>query len=160
MATSDSLAEAWPAPTVESEEGTPSSEEAPSGRGDETDPAVDRGTHDPDVGARCKQSIRKRRSKQILSLCPAAFAEDGSDASVAVALAKAELDRGRYVQASAWSKKAIAINPNSAEAYVFAGGAEQNQGHHKAARQAYLQYLRLAPSGRYAAELRSILGSL
>jgi tetratricopeptide (TPR) repeat protein len=112
------------------------------------------------AGQRCKESIRERRNKQILALCPAAFAEDGSDATVAVALAKAELERGRFAQATVWSRKAIAVNPDAAEAYVFAGGAEQNQGHRKAAKEAYLQYLRLAPSGRYAAELRTIVRSL
>lgn len=112
------------------------------------------------AGQRCKESIRERRNKQILALCPAAFAEDGSDATVAVALAKAELERGRFAQATVWSRKAIAVNPEAAEAYVFAGGAEQNQGHRKAAKEAYLQYLRLAPSGRYAAELRTIVRSL
>jgi tetratricopeptide (TPR) repeat protein len=112
------------------------------------------------AGQRCKQSIHEKRNKQILTLCPAAFDEDGSDATVAVALAKAEFERGRFARARVWSRKAIAINPDAAEAYVFAGGAEQNQGHRKAAKEAYLQYLRLAPSGRYAAELRTIVRSL
>jgi len=112
------------------------------------------------AGLRCKLSIREKRNKDILALCPAAFAEDGSDANVAVALAKVEFDRGRFAQAHAWSKKAIAINPDSADAYVFAGGAEQSKGHGKAAKEAYLHYLRLAPAGRYAAELRAIVRSL
>jgi len=113
-----------------------------------------------DARERCKQSIREKRNKDIVAFCPAAFAEDAGDADVAVALAKVELDRGRFSQAYAWSKKAIAINPDSADAYVFAGGAEQSKGHGKAAKEAYLHYLRLAPSGRYAAELRAIVGSL
>jgi hypothetical protein len=113
-----------------------------------------------DARDRCKQSIREKRSKEILALCPAAFAEDTTDADTAVALAKVEFDRGRFAQAYAWSKKAIAVNPASAEAYVFAGGAEQNKGHGKAAKEAYLHYLRLAPTGRYAAELRTIVNSL
>jgi Flp pilus assembly protein TadD len=113
-----------------------------------------------DARDRCKQSIREKRSKDILALCPAAFAEDTTDADAAVALAKVEFDRGRFAQAYAWSKKAIAVNPASADAYVFAGGAEQNRGHGKAAKEAYLHYLRLAPSGRYAAELRTIVNSL
>ena len=113
-----------------------------------------------DARDRCKQSIREKRSKEILALCPAAFAEDTTDADTAVALAKVEFDRGRFAQAYAWSKKAIAVNPASADAYVFAGGAEQNKGHGKAAKEAYLHYLRLAPTGRYAAELRTIVNSL
>jgi tetratricopeptide (TPR) repeat protein len=112
------------------------------------------------AGERCQQAMRGKRNKDILAFCTVAFAEDAGNADVAVALAKVELDRGRFLQAYAWSKKAIAINPESAEAYVFAGGAEQSRGHGKAAKEAYLHYLRLAPAGRYAAELRAIVGSL
>lgn len=109
---------------------------------------------------RCRQAIRGRKAKEIVSLCSAAFEQDATDADAAVAVAKVEFDRGRFAQAYNWSKKAIAVNPSAAEAYVYAGGAEQNQGHGKAAKEAYLQYLRLAPSGRYAAELRTIVRSL
>ncbi len=109
---------------------------------------------------RCRQAIRARKGKDIVSLCSAAFEQDATDADAAIAVAKVEFDRGRFAQAHNWSKKAIAVNPAAAEAYVYAGGAEQNQGHGKAAKEAYLQYLRLAPSGRYAAELRTIVNSL
>jgi hypothetical protein len=109
---------------------------------------------------RCRQSIREKRAKDIVVVCSAAFEEDTTNADAAVAVAKVEFDRGRFSQAYAWSKKAIAVNPATADAYVFAGGAEQNQGHGKAAKEAYLQYLRLAPSGRYAAEIRTIVKSL
>jgi len=110
--------------------------------------------------ARCQQSIRRKRSKEILKVCPTAFAEDTTDADTAVALASVEFDRGRLAQAYAWSQKAIAANPASAEAYVFAGAVEQNRGHGKAAKEAYRHYLRLAPSGRHAVELRTIVNSL
>lgn len=110
--------------------------------------------------ARCRQSIRDRKAKDIVAVCSAAFEQDATDADAAVAVAKVEFDRGRFTQAYNWSKKAIAVNPAAADAYVYAGGAEQNQGHGKAAKEAYLQYLRLAPSGRYAAELRTIVNSL
>lgn len=109
---------------------------------------------------RCRQSIRDRKAKDIVAVCSAAFEQDATDAEAAVAVAKVEFDRGRFTQAYNWSKKAIAVNPAAADAYVYAGGAEQNQGHGKAAKEAYLQYLRLAPSGRYAAELRTIVNSL
>jgi hypothetical protein len=113
-----------------------------------------------DAREQCRQSMRNKRPKEIAAACAAAFAEDATDADAAVAVARVEFDRGRFAQASAWSKKAIGVDPNSAEAYVFAGGAEQNQGHGKAAKEAYLHYLRLAPSGRYAAEIRAIVRSL
>ena len=108
----------------------------------------------------CRQSIRSRHAKDILATCAADFEADTTDAEAAVAVARVEFDRGRFAEAYAWSKKAITANPDLADAYVFAGGAEQNQGHGKAAKESYMHYLRLAPSGKYAAELRSIVKAL
>ena len=110
--------------------------------------------------ARCQEAIRGKRNRDILAVCPAAISDDPNVADIAVTLARIEFDRGRSAQASAWSKKAIAANPDVADAYVFLGGAEQNAGHGKAAKQAYQHYLRLAPTGRYAADLRAIVNSL
>jgi hypothetical protein len=110
--------------------------------------------------SRCKKAISGKRNKEILAACPDAFAADSSAADIAVALAKIEFDRGRTAQASDWGKKALAADPNAADAYVFIGGAEQSSGHRKAAKEAYKRYLQLAPGGRYAADLRAIVGSL
>jgi hypothetical protein len=115
---------------------------------------------DSEARTRCRQSLHDKRAKDIVAVCSAAFEQDATDAEAAVAVAKVEFDRGRFSQAYAWSKKAIAANPAAAEAYVFAGGVEQNQGRGKAAKESYQHYLRLAPSGRYAAELRTIVNSL
>jgi tetratricopeptide (TPR) repeat protein len=104
--------------------------------------------------------MSSKRSREILDLCPVAFTSSPGGAEIAVALAKVEFDRGRSAQAYAWGKKAIAANPDLADAYVFIGGAEQSSGHGKAAKEAYEHYLRLAPSGRYAADLRAIVNSL
>jgi tetratricopeptide (TPR) repeat protein len=113
-----------------------------------------------DTRSRCKKAIGGKRNREILDLCPDVFARDPRAADIAVALARIEFDRGRSAQAYAWGKRAIAANPDVADAYVFVGGAEQNVGHGKAAKEAYAHYLRLAPSGRYAADLRAIVNSL
>jgi hypothetical protein len=109
--------------------------------------------------ARCTKAIDKKRSKEILSACPAALAANPAAADIAVALAKTEFDRGRSGHALEWGKKAIAIDPNAADAYVFVGAGEQMAGHGKAAREAYRRYLELAPKGRYAADVRATVGS-
>lgn len=93
-------------------------------------------------------------------MCSEAFAADPSAADVAVIMAKAEFDKGHAAEALAWSQKALAADPNAADAYVFIGGVEQSAGHNKAAKEAYKRYLQLAPSGRYAADLRAIVGTL
>ena len=113
-----------------------------------------------DAHDRCKKAVSDRHNKEILAACAEAFAADPSAADIAVALAKTEFDRGRTAQALVWGKKAIIADPNTADAYVFVGGAEQSAGHGKAAKEAYRRYLQLAPSGRYASDLRAIVGSL
>lgn len=110
--------------------------------------------------ARCKEISAGRRQKELLSVCGAAFAADPSAADVAVILAKAEFDKGHAAEALAWSQKALAADPNAADAYVFIGGVEQSAGHKKAAKEAYKRYLQLAPGGRYAGDLRAIVGTL
>jgi Tfp pilus assembly protein PilF len=120
-------------------------------------------TDAPDAQARCTKAMQSKRPKDVLAACPDAWAADPAAPTavdIAVALAKIEFDRGRVVQASMWSKKALAADPNAADAYVFLGGAEQTAGHGKAAKEAYKHYLQLAPTGRYASDLRAIVGAL
>jgi tetratricopeptide (TPR) repeat protein len=115
---------------------------------------------DDDVQRTCRKAMADKQKKQILSVCEAAFIANPHAADIAVLLAEIEFNRGRIAQASAWSKKAIAADPNVADAYVFVGEAEQNARHNKAAKDAYSHYLRLAPGGRYASDLRAVLRSL
>jgi Tfp pilus assembly protein PilF len=75
-------------------------------------------------------------------------------------LAHAELNRGRLSQANELATKAVAINANLADAYVIIGGVHQDSGRNREAKAAYRRYLQLAPKGRYADELRSIVNSL
>jgi hypothetical protein len=107
--------------------------------------------------ASCRKAMDRKRSKDVLAHCPAAFAADPA-ADIAAALAKIEFDRGRGARAVDWGRKAIALDATVAEAYVFIGGGEQMAGHDKAAKEAYRLYLELAPKGRYAADVRAIVG--
>ncbi len=114
---------------------------------------------DQEPMALCKKAIDQHRNKEVLKSCADAFAAAPS-ADAAVTLAKVEFDRGRVAQALDWAKKAIAIDAERADAYVFLGGAEQAAGRNAAAKTAYKRYLQLAPQGRYAADLRSVLSTL
>jgi tetratricopeptide (TPR) repeat protein len=108
----------------------------------------------------CKKAYDQRRSKEVVSTCAQAFASGLPSADVAIILAKTELERGRPHPAFDWATKAIALDANRADAYVFLGGAQQACGHKAAARAAYKRYLQLSPHGQYAADLRAVLGSL
>ncbi len=108
----------------------------------------------------CKKAYNRHRGKDVLAKCGRAFADDPRSAEIAVMLAKTEFDRGHFRQALDWAKQTLALDENQADAYVFLGGAEQASGHAAAARTAYQRYLQLSPKGRYAADLRAVLGSL
>lgn len=111
----------------------------------------------------CQAAFARRARKAVLASCTRAFAENPNDPAIApaaVMLAETELDRGRFRPALDWAKRAVALDAARADAYVFLGGAEQALGHGAAAKNAYQRYLALAPKGRYAGEVRAVVGSL
>jgi Tfp pilus assembly protein PilF len=95
-----------------------------------------------------------------LAACRPAIEAEPEAADIMVILARVELDRERAAEARSWAKKALGVDPNLADAYVFLGGAEQEMGNPDAAKAAYKKYLELAPTGRHARELRVVLDSL
>ncbi len=109
---------------------------------------------------RCQEAAAQKRYKEVVDSCARAFASRPEAAGLAALVAEAEFDRGRMGPALDWAKKAIEADPNLADAYVYVGGAEQQAGHRQAAKQAYLKYLELEPTGRYANDLKTLVGSL
>jgi hypothetical protein len=114
----------------------------------------------PDRLADCKAAHSRHRRRELLAACSEAAAQHPEVAEIAAILAQHEFERGRVQPALTWSRKAIALDPQHADAYVFLGGAEQALGRPATARTAYRRYLELAPRGRYAADLRAVLASL
>ena len=98
--------------------------------------------------------------REALTSCATAVAANPSSAEALTILAHAEMNRGRLAQANELANKAVGINPNLADAYVIIGGVHQDSGQNREAKAAYRRYLQLAPQGRYADELRSIVNSL
>ena len=108
----------------------------------------------------CRKAFDRHRAKDVLATCPKAIDETPQSAELAVMLAKTEFEHGRSRQALDWAKKAVALDADRADAYVYLGGAEQASGRAAAAKAAYKRYLQLAPQGRYAADLRAVLTSM
>ncbi len=102
----------------------------------------------------------KGRAKSVSAACRPALDADPKDVDVMVILARAEIDRGRLVEARSLAKRALAANPQRLDAYVFLGTAEQEAGRIEEARAAYEKYLELAPEGPFAHELRAVLNNL
>jgi CheY-like chemotaxis protein/Flp pilus assembly protein TadD len=83
---------------------------------------------------------------------------NGDDALVV--LANCMLDRGQNGKALATAQLAVTANPENAEAYLVVGAVQQQNGKNTEARTAYEKYIKLAPKGRFAGEIRSILSTL
>jgi hypothetical protein len=111
----------------------------------------------PDQGApaACRAAVLAKRFREMLSVCDAA-ASGPDGASLALLVANAELERGHATSARRWARRAIERDPALAEAYVIIGSVDQQAGRDASARAAYARYLALAPTGKYAAELRAI----
>jgi tetratricopeptide (TPR) repeat protein len=107
----------------------------------------------------CRDAFGHKRPKDVLDSCGRAF-EAHPTADLAVMVAESELDRGRAASALTWARKAVDADPATADAYVFIGTAEQQAGHAQAARDAYLKYLELAPTGRFAQDLKSVVAGM
>ena len=102
----------------------------------------------------------KGKAKAVANACRPVLEADPKDVGVMVILARAELDRGRLVEARSLAKKALIADPQRLNAYIYLGNAEQEAGKLEEARAAYKKYLELAPNGPFARELRAILSNL
>jgi tetratricopeptide (TPR) repeat protein len=87
-----------------------------------------------------------------------ALKADGDEALVI--LANCHLDRGASDKALGAAQLAIAANPENADGYLVIGAVQQQKSHNSEARTAYEKYLKLAPKGEFAGEIRSILATL
>ena len=77
-----------------------------------------------------------------------------------VLLANAWLERGSVAKAAAYADRAVTANPENPEAQLVKGAVAQQGGKRAEARAAYERYLKLAPKGKFAGEIRQILPSL
>jgi len=122
--------------------------------------AVAASKREDDALETCRKAFDQHRAKDVLATCPQAIDATPQSAELAVMLARTEFERGRARPALDWAKKAVALDADRAEAYVYLGGAEQAAGRSAAAKAAYRRYLQLAPQGRHAADLRAVLANL
>lgn len=110
--------------------------------------------------AECRGLFGRNRFRDAGVACAAAVEANPRSSEALTMLAHVELNRGHLGRANELAQKAISIYPDQPDAYVIIGGVHQEGGRNTQAKAAYLQYLHLAPHGRYAAELQSIVGRL
>lgn len=99
--------------------------------------------------------IRRAPWRLSASACARAFESAGAtNATLALAIAHAEHAHGSATAAADWARRALALDPTAAEAYVLIARADLKTGHDEEARTAYRRYLELAPRGWHQREAR------
>lgn len=106
---------------------------------------------------RCRDATTRGRWGAARTACTAAQQAQPDSPDVLTRLAEIALNRGQGRAALRLASAALAADPAFADAYVIVGSIQQGENRAAEARAAYSQYLKLAPSGRYASDLRAIL---
>lgn len=105
----------------------------------------------------CREAYDRHRWRSAVEACASAFEVAPRDAGVAMKVAQAQHARAHYADAGDWARRALALEDADPDAYVILAHAERRAGHPAAVRNAYHQYLLLAPRGWHAAEARAAL---
>jgi Flp pilus assembly protein TadD len=100
---------------------------------------------------------KRHRWREAAEPCALAIKARPDDATLFLGLAQSAHARNRLAEAGTWAKRAIALDPNLAEAFIIKAHAEANVGDEAAADRDFRQYLALAPRGWHAKEARKAL---
>jgi hypothetical protein len=129
--------------------------EMPAPAGPETSTADD--TANASAVAECETLCKHHQWRQAAEPCAAAVKARPDDAAVVLGLAQSEHARNRLTEAGEWAHRAIALDPNLAEAFIIQAHAEAHRGDEAAAARDFRRYLALAPRGWHAREARAAL---
>jgi tetratricopeptide (TPR) repeat protein len=109
--------------------------------------------------AECEVLCKRHRWRQAAESCALAVKARPNDANLALGMAQSEHARNRMAEAGQWAARAIALDPNLAEAFVIQAHAARQAGDADAAERAFRRYLELAPRGWHAHEARVALSA-
>jgi tetratricopeptide (TPR) repeat protein len=115
------------------------------------------GTANAGAVAECEMLCKRHRWRQAAEPCAAAIKTRPDDATISLGLAQSAHARNRLAEAGEWARRAIALDPNLAEAFIIQAHAEARVGHASAAARDFRRYLTLAPRGWHAKEAREAL---
>jgi CheY-like chemotaxis protein len=105
-------------------------------------------------------AYKARAFKSALGKLQAAVKETPDDAEAQLYLGLTQFELGRLPPAKASLIRALQLDGSNAQAELFLGTIAQEQGHSAEARVHYAAYLRLAPNGEHASEVKSVLRTL
>ena len=107
-----------------------------------------------------KDLYRRGRAAKAASVLEQALAANAQGDEAMVVLGRIALDREQGPKALSLAQKAIAINAKNPDAYLVKGTALQILEQNAEAKTAYQQYLKLAPHGKDAGDIRAVLQTL
>jgi CheY-like chemotaxis protein len=105
-------------------------------------------------------AYKARAFKSALGKLQAAVKETPDDPEAQLYLGLTQFELGRLPPAKASLTRALQLDGSNAQAELFLGTIAQEQGHNAEARVHYAAYLRLAPNGEHASEVKSVLRTL
>ena len=108
----------------------------------------------------CQSALRGERVREALSSCQRLAEENPKSVDAMVLMAHADLLAGRDAETLRLARRAAALDPKNADAYLLIGNVQQAAGRASEARAAYDAYLRAAPRGAHANEVRAVLKTL
>lgn len=107
--------------------------------------------------AACELLCKRHRWREAGEPCALAIKARPNDATLFLDLAQSAHARDHLAEAGTWARRAIALDPNLAEAYIIQAHAEARVGQAAAAARDFRRYLSLAPRGWHAREAREAL---
>jgi tetratricopeptide (TPR) repeat protein len=147
-----------PAATITDPPPAPAREVAPPAEAAaQSRPAADRESRGGGAAAEGCDAGLARKAPWLVSpeACTQAFEADPNNAVLALAIAHAEHVRGHVAECAQWAKRALALDPNTAEAYILIARTDADSGRPEDAQAAYKRYLEIAPRGWHQAEART-----
>jgi hypothetical protein len=120
-------------------------------------PETTDGAANDSAAAECEVLSQHHRWRQAAEPCAIAIKARPDDATLFLGLAQSAHARNRLAEAGEWAKRAIALDPTLAEAFIIEAHAEALAGDEAAAGRDFRRYLALAPRGWHAKEARKAL---
>ena len=100
---------------------------------------------------------KKRNYAKAAKTFESALALSPNSGPTLIGYTKTLLELDQISRARVYAEKASRLTPNNAEVFLILGNARQDLGMKNKAIEAYERYLKLAPNGKFASELRQVI---
>jgi hypothetical protein len=123
----------------------------------ETEPPVTADTANTSAVAECETLCKRHRWRLAAEPCAMAIKTRPDDPTLFLGLAQSAHARNHLAEAGEWAKRASALDPTLAEAFIIQAHAAADVGDAAAATRDFRRYLALAPRGWHSKEARKAL---